>query len=254
MHAERQLKILAKEIVACERCPRLRAYCQEIGRVKRRAYRDETYWAKPVPGFGDPRAKLLIVGLAPGAHGANRTGRMFTGDRSGEYLYRALHETGFASQPNAVSREDGLVLTGAYIGAPGRCAPPDNKPAKEELANCREYLEREIDLLKEVRVVVALGSIGFATYLSILRDRGLIRRLIDFKFGHGVEYPIPNGPVLIGCYHPSQQNTSTGRLTHEMLQGVFRTADLLVRAELPARFEDDRRRGRPARSGGPPST
>lgn len=224
MHAERQLRILAKEIVACERCPRLRSYCQEIGRVKRRAYRDETYWARPVPGFGDPRAKLLIVGLAPGAHGANRTGRMFTGDKSGEFLYRALYETGFASQPEATSRNDGLVLTGAYIGAPGRCAPPDNKPSREELANCREYLEREIDLLTEVRVVVALGSIAFATYLSILRDQGRIRRLSDYKFGHGVEYSIPDGPVLLGCYHPSQQNTSTGRLTREMLRAVFARA------------------------------
>lgn len=192
--------------------------------MKRRAYRDETYWARPVPGFGDPRAKLLIVGLAPGAHGANRTGRMFTGDKSGEFLYRALYETGFASQPEATSRNDGLVLTGAYIGAPGRCAPPDNKPSREELANCREYLEREMDLLTEVRVVVALGSIAFATYLSILRDRGQIQRLSDFKFGHGVEFQIPNGPVLMGCYHPSQQNTSTGRLTREMLRAVFARA------------------------------
>jgi uracil-DNA glycosylase family 4 len=225
MPAERQLKLLAKEIVACERCPRLREYCHEIGEMKRRAYRDWTYWAKPVPGFGDPRAKLLIIGLAPGAHGANRTGRMFTGDRSGDYLYRALHETGFASQAEATSRDDGLTLTGAYIGAAGRCAPPDNKPAREELARCREYLEREIDLLTEVRVVVALGSIAFQTYLSILRDRGQIRRLSDFKFGHAVEYrPVADGPLLIGCYHPSQQNTSTGKLTREMLQDVFRGA------------------------------
>jgi uracil-DNA glycosylase family 4 len=225
MPAERQLKILAKEIAACERCPRLREYCQEIGEVKRRAYLDWTYWAKPVPGFGDPHAKLLIIGLAPGAHGANRTGRMFTGDRSGDYLYRALYETGFASQAEAASRDDGLTLTGAYIGAAGRCAPPDNKPAREELARCREYLEREIDLLSEVRTVVALGSIGFQTYLSILRDRGLIRRLSEFKFGHGVEYrPVANGPTLIGCYHPSQQNTSTGKLTHEMLRAVFERA------------------------------
>lgn len=193
--------------------------------MKRRAYRGETYWSKPVPGFGDSRATLLIVGLAPGAHGANRTGRMFTGDRSGEYLYRALYETGFASQPEAMSREDGLVLTGAYIGAPCRCAPPDNKPSPDELANCRGYLEREIDLLKDVRVVVALGAIGFQTYLSILRDRGQVRRLSDFKFGHGAEYqPTPDGPRLLGCYHPSQQNTSTGRLTREMLREVFAKA------------------------------
>jgi uracil-DNA glycosylase family 4 len=225
MQAERQLKLLDQEIMACERCPRLRAYCREIGQVKRRAYLDWTYWAKPVPGFGDARAKLLIVGLAPGAHGSNRTGRMFTGDRSGDYLYRALHETGFASQAEASSREDGLQLTGAYISAAGRCAPPDNKPAREELSKCRKYLEREIDLLTEVRVVVALGLIGFQTYLSILRDRGLIRRLSDFKFGHGVEYrPVADGPVLIGCYHPSQQNTSTGKLTFEMLRAVFERA------------------------------
>jgi uracil-DNA glycosylase family 4 len=222
MHAKRQLQQLAKEIIACERCPRLRSYCREIGETKRRAYRDSTYWAKPVPGFGDPRARVLIIGLAPGAHGANRTGRMFTGDRSGDYLYRALHETGFASQAGAASRDDGLVLTGAYVGAAGRCAPPGNKPAKEELARCREYLEREIDLLKEVKVVVALGSIAFQTYLAILRDRGQIQRLSAFKFGHGVEYrPVAAGPALIGCYHPSQQNTSTGRLTHEMLREVF---------------------------------
>lgn len=221
-HANSQLQILAKEIVACERCPRLRSYCLEIGQIKRRAYRDWTYWAKPVPGFGDPHARVLIIGLAPGAHGANRTGRMFTGDRSGEFLYRALYETGFATQTEATSRDDGLKLTGAYIGAAGRCAPPGNKPAREELARCREYLEREIDLLKEVKVVVALGSIGFQTYLSILRDRGQIQRLSAFKFGHGVEYrPVASGPTLIGCYHPSQQNTSTGKLTHAMLRDVF---------------------------------
>jgi uracil-DNA glycosylase family 4 len=225
MHADRQFRILAKEIVACERCPRLRAYCREIGQVKRRAYREWTYWAKPVPGFGDPMAKVLIIGLAPGAHGANRTGRMFTGDRSGDYLYRALFETGFASQAEAISRDDGLKLTGAYIGAAARCAPPDNKPAREELSRCRVYLEREIDLLKYVRVVVTLGSIAFQTYLGILRHRGLIRRLSDFRFGHGVEYRlVEGGPALIGCYHPSQQNTSTGKLTHEMLRKVFEKA------------------------------
>lgn len=228
MHANRQLTLLAKEVVACERCPRLRAYCQEIGRVKRRAYRDWDYWAKPVPGFGDPQASVLIIGLAPGAHGANRTGRMFTGDRSGDYLYRALYETGFASQPEATSRADGLTLTGAYIAAAGRCAPPDNKPAREELARCREFLEREIDLLQGVKVVVALGLIAFQTYLAILRDRGLIRSLSAFKFGHGVEYrPFSGGPLLIGCYHPSQQNTSTGKLTHEMLRAVFERAGKL---------------------------
>jgi len=222
------LKIVAANIIACDRCPRLRAHCQEVAQVKRLAYRDWIYWGKPVPGFGDPRARVLIIGLAPGAHGANRTGRMFTGDRSGEYLYRALHETGFASQAEATSRDDGLTLTGAYIAATGRCAPPDNKPAREELARCREYLEREIDLLKDVKAVVALGSIAFQTYLAILRDRDQIQRLSDFKFGHGVEYrPYPTGPMLIGCYHPSQQNTSTGKLTREMLRAVFERASKL---------------------------
>ncbi len=225
MQVERQFKILAKEITACERCPRLRDYCREIGEVKRRAYLDWDYWAKPVPGFGDPHAKLLIIGLAPGAHGANRTGRMFTGDKSGEFLYRALHETGFASQAESTSRDDGLTLTGAYIGAAGRCAPPDNKPERDELARCRTYLEREIDLLKDVCVVVALGSIAFQTYLGILRDRDLIQRLSAFKFGHGVEHqPCAGGPVLMGCYHPSQQNTSTGKLTRDMLRAVFERA------------------------------
>jgi uracil-DNA glycosylase len=225
MQAERGLRVLAKQVSACERCPRLRQYCTEIGQTKRRAYRDWDYWAKPVPGFGDPNARLLIIGLAPGAHGANRTGRMFTGDKSGEWLYRALHETGFASHPESVSRDDGLTLTGAYIGAAGRCAPPDNKPAREELARCREYLEHEIDLLKNVRTVVALGSIAFQTYLGILKDRGLIHRLSAFKFGHGVEYrAYEGGPMLIGCFHPSQQNTSTGKLTREMLRAVFERA------------------------------
>src|SRR6478752_1908565 len=155
----RDLVVIQREIIECELCPRLREYCREIGQVKRRAYRDQVYWARPVPGFGDPKARLLIVGLAPGAHGANRTGRMFTGDKSGEFLYRALHETGFASQAESVSVDDGLVLTSAYVAASVRCAPPDNKPLKEELARCRSFLEREIAALKQVRVVVALGGI-----------------------------------------------------------------------------------------------
>jgi hypothetical protein len=221
-------QLLAQEVIACQRCPRLRAYCAEIGQIKRRAYRDWVYWAKPVPGFGDPKAKLLIIGLAPGAHGANRTGRMFTGDSSGDWLYRALHETGFATQAESTSRDDGLQLTGAYIGAAGRCAPPDNKPAREELARCREYLERELDLLHDVRVVVALGAIAFQTYLAILRDREIIQRVGAFKFSHGCEYRThPEGSTLIGSYHPSQQNTSTGKLTREMLHAVFARARAL---------------------------
>jgi uracil-DNA glycosylase family 4 len=226
------LKILNRRIVGCELCPRLRAYDREVARVKRRAYLDWTYWGKPVPGFGDPNASVLLIGLAPGAHGSNRTGRMFTGDSSGDFLYRALYETGFASQPLSRSREDGLELRGAYITASARCAPPDNKPWPEELARCRTYLERELDLLKEVRVVVALGGIALRTYLSILRDRGDIRSLAAFPFGHNVLYrPAPKLPALIACYHPSQQNTSTGKLTAAMLQEVFEHARDLANAK-----------------------
>jgi uracil-DNA glycosylase len=234
------LQVLNRQIVACELCPRLRTYGREVARVKRRAYLDWEYWGKPVPGFGDPKARVLLIGLAPGAHGANRTGRMFTGDRSGDFLYRALHETGFASQAESRSREDGLELHDAYIAAAARCAPPDNKPLPEELARCRPYLERELDLLKEVRVVVALGGVAFRTYLGVLRDRGAIRSLAAFPFGHDRVYhftsehpvaserPSPGLPVLIGSYHPSQQNTSTGKLTAAMLRRVFEHARNLL--------------------------
>lgn len=219
------LPVLQKKIIRCQLCPRLRTHCAEIARVKRRAYRDQEYWGKPVPSFGDPNARLLILGLAPGAHGANRTGRIFTGDRSGDYLYRVLHATGFANQPSSVSRDDGLELIDAYITASARCAPPDNKPELEELANCRPYLEHELRLLPNVRVVVALGRIAFDTYLRILRDRGSIDRRGPFVFGHGAvhEMPVPL-PTLISSFHPSQQNTSTGRLTEPMLRSVFEAA------------------------------
>jgi uracil-DNA glycosylase len=200
-----------------------------MARVKRRAYRDWEYWGKPVPPFGDPRARLLVIGLAPAAHGGNRTGRMFTGDRSGDFLYRALYETGFASQPESISREDGLVLSGAYITAAARCAPPDNKPLPEEFARCRPYLERELDLLKDVRVVVALGKLGFDAYLGILRDRGVIASRAPFAFRHGALYTIPNAPALLASYHPSQQNTSTGRLTAAMLRDVFEQASAVLK-------------------------
>ena len=213
-----ELAVLERKIVACTLCPRLRDHCREIGRVKRRAYIDHDYWGKPVPSFGDPQARVLILGLAPGAHGANRTGRMFTGDKSGEFLYRALHETGFASQPTGISRDDGLILTGAYITASAHCAPPDNKPTREELRNCRPYLERELSLLKNLRVVVALGRIAFDTYLSVIGERA--------KFGHNVVHQF--SPILIGSYHPSQQNTSTGKLTAGMLREVFEQARKLI--------------------------
>jgi uracil-DNA glycosylase family 4 len=209
-----ELALLQSEIVACTLCPRLRDHCREVARVKRRAYLDHDYWGQPVPSFGDPKARVLILGLAPGAHGANRTGRMFTGDKSGEFLYRALYETGFASQPTSTSCNDGLKLTGAYISASAHCAPPDNKPAREELRNCRPYLERELKLLKNLRVVVALGRIAFDTYLSIIQERA--------KFGHNVVHAL--SPILIASYHPSQQNTSTGKLTAKMLREVFEKA------------------------------
>jgi uracil-DNA glycosylase family 4 len=209
-----ELRILEQEIVACERCSRLRDHCREVAQMKRRAYRDHEYWGKPVPSFGDPKARVLILGLAPGAHGANRTGRMFTGDKSGEFLFRALYETGFANQPNSTSREDGLILTGAYISASAHCAPPDNKPSREELLNCRPYLERELKLLKNLRVVVALGRIAFDTYLSLVNERR--------KFAHNLLHDL--NPALISSYHPSQQNTSTGKLTAKMLREVFEQA------------------------------
>lgn len=217
-----RLELLTREIVACERCPRLREYCREIARVKRRAFLDWTYWGKPVPAFGDPQARLLILGLAPAAHGANRTGRMFTGDRSGDFLYRALYETGFASQPTSVSSDDGLSLKDVYITASARCAPPDNKPLPEELANCRPYFERELDLLRKVQVVVVLGKIAFDTYLKVLAERGVIQTRSRYLFGHGSIHELQ--PLLIGSYHPSQQNTSTGRLTASMLRDIFVTA------------------------------
>jgi uracil-DNA glycosylase family 4 len=207
----------------------LRDHCIHIAAVKRRAYLDWEYWGKPVPGFGDPQARVLILGLAPGAHGSNRTGRMFTGDESGNWLYRVLHHAGFASQSTSVSREDGLTLHSAYITAAARCAPPGNKPLPEELRRCRPFLEREIDLLPNIKVVVALGKIAFDTYLGILKSRGVIASGAPFPFGHQCEYRIaPGQPILLASYHPSQQNTSTGKLTEKMLLDVFRRARKLA--------------------------
>jgi uracil-DNA glycosylase len=223
------LTVLQEEVIACQLCPRLVEYRAEIGRVKRRAYREWDYWAKPVPSFGDPNARMLIVGLAPGAHGSNRTGRPFTGDGSGATLYRVLHRAGFASQPESRSRDDGLRLTDAYITAAVRCAPPGNKPTPQEIRTCRGYFERELTLLSSVQVVVALGKIAFDVYLSILRDRGVIKSRAPFVFGHNrVHRTSPGSPVLISSYHPSQQNTSTGKLTEKMLLDVFRRARKIV--------------------------
>jgi uracil-DNA glycosylase family 4 len=216
------LEVLNQEIIVCTRCPRLVEYRAEVARVKRRAYRDCEYWGRPVPGFGDPSARLLLIGLAPGAHGANRTGRMFTGDSSGDFLYKALYASGFASQPSSVSKDDGLTLRDAYISAAARCAPPDNKPTPQEIRNCTPYLERELELLKNLRVVVALGRVAFDVYLAILRKDSKIVRRCDFVFAHNTEHRTgPGQPLLIGSFHPSQQNTSTGKLTESMFRAVF---------------------------------
>jgi uracil-DNA glycosylase family 4 len=197
------------------------AYREEIARTKRRAYRSEKYWGRPVPGFGDSRARLVILGLAPAAHGANRTGRMFTGDRSGDFLYARLHEAGFASQSVSRSRGDGLTLLGAYITATCRCAPPGNKPLPAEIANCRPYLEAELDLLSP-RAVLTLGKIAFDGYVKLLHEQGKIASRVAYKFRHGASYPLPSGlPRLFAVYHPSRQNTQTGRLTPAMYRGVL---------------------------------
>jgi uracil-DNA glycosylase family 4 len=223
------LNILQNEIAACRLCPRLRDYTAEVARVKRRAWLAREYWGKPVPSFGDPAARVLILGLAPGAHGSNRTGRMFTGDRSGDILYRVLYGTGFASQPASTSRDDGLELRGAYITAACHCAPPGNKPLPAEIRNCRPYLERELELLPALKVVVALGRIAFDDYLDVLKARAAIASRAPFQFGHDRQFHIAQGqPVLVSSYHPSQQNTSTGKLTEKMLADVFRRARILA--------------------------
>jgi uracil-DNA glycosylase len=214
---------LHAEIVACTRCPRLRAHCADVATVKRAAYRDETYWGRPLPGFGDPSARLLVVGLAPGAHGANRTGRMFTGDRSGLFLMTAMHEAGFASIPRSESRRDGLVLRDAWITAPVRCAPPDNKPTPQEFDTCLPFLEREWAALARVRVVVTLGKLGWDATWRVLARREEGRRPRPV-FGHGATVQAPGGPLVLGAFHPSQQNTFTGRLTPKMLADVFLAA------------------------------
>ncbi len=222
MTRSRALGLLQQEVVACTNCARLREHCSKVAVEKRRAYRESDYWGRPLPSFGDAKARLFILGLAPAAHGGNRTGRMFTGDRSGDFLFRALHAAGFASQPRSDSRGDGLQLRDAYISAAVRCAPPANKPAPEEIRNCRVYLERELALLRDVQVVVALGRLAFDVYLSILRDGGAIASRAAFVFAHDAEHiTAPGLPLLISSYHPSQQNTSTSKLTAPMLESVF---------------------------------
>jgi uracil-DNA glycosylase family 4 len=228
------LVLFNQEIVRCNRCSRLRKYCEEVAINKRRAYIDWVYWGKPVPSFGDEKARVLILGLAPGAHGSNRTGRPFTGDGSGDFLYPVLYETGFASQPNAVSRGDGMQLKDCWINSVVRCAPPDNKPNPVELKNCAPYLDQEVTLLKNLRVVVCLGRIAFDGYLQHLVRTGQCESKPRFKFAHGAEYAIPCGPYLIASFHPSLQNTNTGKLTAGMLMNVFTRARALANTPVDA--------------------
>jgi uracil-DNA glycosylase family 4 len=221
-------------IVRCEDCPRLRRYCARVAEEKRAAYRDHTYWGRPVPGFGDPSARLLLVGLAPAAHGANRTGRVFTGDGvggSGDFLLAALHETGFANIPTSRHVNDGLALRDAYILSAVRCAPPQNKPTPDEIARCRRHLAAELGALPRVQVVVALGKIGHDAYLAHLAETHGLRPRPRPAFGHGSEARLGDGsPVLLGCYHPSRQNTNTGKLTPPMMRAVFARARALLRS------------------------
>ncbi len=229
---------LEADIITCRKCPRLVAWREEVARRKRRAYRDWTYWGKPVPGFGDRHARVLVVGLAPGAHGANRTGRMFTGDGSGEFLYAALYRAGFANQPQATHREDGLTLHDVFITAVCRCVPPQNKPTAQEIAQCLPFLHREVDLLPHIQVVVTLGRIAFDWTLRMYRERGhAVPRL---KFAHGAVYALgPGLPWLVASYHPSRQNTQTGRLTQAMFDAVWRTVRELL-AQAPANPSESR--------------
>jgi len=222
LNAESALRVVAEEVCACRKCPRLVTYREKVAKEKRRAFREWTYWGRGVPGFGDPHAQLFILGLAPAAHGANRTGRVFTGDRSGDFLYKALHTAGFANQPASQHREDGLRLRDAYIAAAVRCAPPANKPLPSEILHCRGYLERELEILRP-RAVLALGKIGWDAYLEILKQRGQIASRASYRFSHGAECPFADElPRLFGVYHPSQQNTQTGRLTEAMYAVVLR--------------------------------
>ncbi len=226
--AEAAFRILDARIVACELCPRLRAYCAEIARVRRRAYADWEYWGKPVPSFGDPNARVLALGLAPGAHGSNRTGRPFTGDGSGNFLYPVLYATGFASQPLASSREDGMVLHNLRITSVIRCAPPGNKPLPSEINNCAPFVDEEIALLQDLRVVVCLGKIAFDGYVAHALRTGKTSSRKGLVFRHGAEYAIPNGPHILATYHPSLQNTNTGLLTRAMFQSIFERARALA--------------------------
>ena len=247
VRAAPELKALNEEIISCGKCPRLRAHAAAVAQTKRRAYLDWEYWGRPVPAFGDPQARGLALGLAPGAHGSNRTGRPFTGDASGNFMYPVLYETGFANQPSATDRNDGLILKDLYITAAVRCAPPDNKPTPQELANCSNFLDREIRGFEKIKVVIALGKIGFDAYLnhvrglphpparnaeepapSLLKERGTRFMRKDYPFKHGASYRLPNGKMLLASYHPSNQNTQTGKLSRVMFVEIFKQARLLA--------------------------
>jgi uracil-DNA glycosylase family 4 len=219
---------LNREVITCTLCPRLVAYREMVAREKRRAYLNCDYWGKPVPGFGDPHARVVVLGLAPGAHGSNRTGRPFTGDASGNFMYPVLYETGFANQPSATHRDDGLKLKDLYITAAVRCAPPDNKPLPRELVNCAPYLDREMDGLRKLKVVVALGRVAFDAYLNYLKRRGQLPSKKPYVFQHAAKYKMPDGMVLLASYHPSQQNTQTGKLTRQMFERIFKEAAQLA--------------------------
>jgi uracil-DNA glycosylase len=222
------LERLQAGVAECRRCPRLVRHREAVARAKRRQYREWIYWGRPVPGFGEGDARLFVVGLAPAAHGGNRTGRIFTGDRSGDWLYEALHRYGFANQPHSLHKQDGLRLTDCYIAAAVRCAPPDNKPLPSEFEHCRPYLLEELRLLSRIRVVVALGKIAFDQYLKACRELGHGLPTPLPRFGHGVVYRLPSDVTLLGSYHPSQQNTFTGKLTRAMFHGVFREARAVI--------------------------
>jgi uracil-DNA glycosylase family 4 len=219
---------LNAEVITCTLCPRLVIYRETVAREKRRAYKDCDYWGKPVPGFGDLQARVFVLGLAPGAHGSNRTGRPFTGDASGKFMYPILHETGFATQPTATGHNDGLQLKDMYITAAVRCAPPDNKPLPQELANCAPFLERELQGLKNAKVVVTLGKIAFDAYLNSQKRLGKLETKKGFIFRHAAQYTMPDGLTLLASYHPSNQNTQTGKLTREMFLQIFKDAARLA--------------------------
>jgi len=225
MSNKSKLEKLHEEVIQCRKCARLVAWREEVARLKRKAYRDQEYWGKPVPGFGDPEARIFVVGLAPGAHGSNRTGRNFTGDASGGFLYPALYRAGLANQPTAVSRDDGLTLKEIYLAAAARCVPPDNKPTLEEMDNCQPYLERELEILKP-NVIVCLGRIAFERVLRLYSIRNPA-----WKFGHGSLYRLDSGLWILCSYHPSQQNTLTGRLTAQMFDAIWAKAKSLVENE-----------------------